>query len=202
MTESLNNSSTPVAAKKIATNLQRIGRFGLLVQLAPAVISGLLLLTSIAWTATHGSTRNTGGGLVFATLSLAVLFGSLFWFFRYTKIAGKFRDASHRPSKADTIKLIRSGVMINIVGLGFAVLGAEALVFNLFWKSLSLLNPFALSNAVYSSNSSIANIVIQPIDVLVSLANTQTIFAHFVGLACSLWLLGDLAKQSNKEVSK
>jgi hypothetical protein len=201
MTEPLNNSSTPVAAKKIAANLQRIGRFGLLVQLAPAVIAGLLLLTSIGWTATHGSTRNTGGGLVFATLSLAMLLGSLFWFFRYTKIAGKFRETSQRPSKAETVKLIRLGITINIIGLGFGVLGAEALVFNLFWKSLSLLNPFALSNAVYSNTSSIANIVIQPIDVLVSLANTQTIFAHFVGLVCSLWLLGDLAKQSNKENS-
>jgi Protein of unknown function (DUF3611) len=199
MADTPNNVSTPVTIKKIATNLQRIGRFGLLVQLAPAAISGLLLLTSIAWTASHGSTRNTGGGLVFATLSLILLLAALFWFFRYTKTASRFRDANNRPSKADTIKLIRSGVMINVIGLGFAVLGAEVLIINLFWKSLSLLNPFALSTAVYSSNSSISNIVIQPIDVLVSLANTQTIFAHFVGLVCSLWLLSDLAKQSNKE---
>jgi hypothetical protein len=197
MPDTPSNVSTPVTIKKIAGNLRRIGRYGLLVQLVPAGISGLLLLTSILWTTTHSSTRNTGGGLVFATLSLLVLLASLFWFFRYTKTASRFRDSNSRPSKADTIKLIRTGVMINSVGLGLAVIGAEVLIFNLFWKSLSLLNPFALSTAVYSSNSSISNIVIQPIDVLVSLANTQTIFAHFVGLVCSLWLLGDLAKQNN-----
>jgi Protein of unknown function (DUF3611) len=194
MADTLNSGSTPVAVKKIATNLQRIGRFGFLVQLAPAVISGLLLLSSIAWTATHGSTKNTGGGLVFSTISLVVLLASLFCFFRYTRTAGRFRDAATRPSKADTFKMLRSGAIVNTLGLGFGILGAEALIFNLFWKSLSLLNPFAVQGAVYGKTS-LAEIAIQPIDVLVSLANTQTLFAHFVGLACSLWLINNLNKQ-------
>ncbi len=198
MNDTPNNVSTPVTIKKIATNLQRIGRFGLLVQLAPAAISGLLLLTSIGWTATHGSTRNTGGGLVFATLSLVVLLVAIFWFFRYTKTAERFRDANNRPSKANTLKLLRSGAAINAFGLGFGILGAETLVFSLTLKSFGILNPFAIQGAVYGSTS-LAQIAVQPIDVLVSLANTQTIFAHFMGLVCSLWLLGDLAKQSNKE---
>jgi hypothetical protein len=197
MADTLNNGSTPVAVKKVATNLQRLGRFGLLVQLVPAAVAGLLLLSSIVWTSSHGSTRNTGGGLVFATLSLVTLLVALFWFFRYTKIAGKFRDASTRPSKADTLRLLRQGVTVNLVGLVLSVLAAEALVFNLFWKSLALLNPFALSSAVYSNTSSISNIVIQPIDVLVSLANTQNLFAHVVGLTCSLWLINVVVKQSS-----
>jgi Protein of unknown function (DUF3611) len=198
MNDTPSNVSTPVTIKKIATNLRRIGRFGLLVQLAPAVISGLLLLSSIVWTTTHDSTRNTGGGLVFATLSLIVLLVALLWFFRYTKAAERFRDSNNRPSKADTLKLLRSGAAINAVGLGFGILGAETLVFSLTLKSFGVLNPFAIQGAVYG-NTSLAQIAVQPIDVLVSLANTQTIFAHFMGLVCSLWLLGDLAKQSSKE---
>jgi Protein of unknown function (DUF3611) len=194
MADTLNTGSTPVAVKKIATNLQRIGRFGFLVQLAPAVISGLLLLSSIALMVSGRETKNTGGGLVFSTISLVILLASLFWFFRYTSIAGKFRDANTRPSKADTFKLLRSGAIINVLGLGFGVLGAEALVFSLFWKSLSLLNPFAVQGAVYGK-SSIADLAIQPLDVLVSLANTQTMLAHFVGLSCSLWLINNLNKQ-------
>jgi Protein of unknown function (DUF3611) len=198
MNDTPNNVSTPVTIKKIATNLQRIGRFGLLVQLAPAVISGLLLLSSIVWTTTHGSTKNTGGGLVFSTLSLVMLLLALFWFFRYTKTAARFRDNNNRPSKADTFKMLRSGVTINAIGLGLGVLGAETLIFNLLLKSVNILNPFAVQGAVFG-NTSLAQIAVQPIDVLVSLANTQTIFAHFVGMICSLWLISDLAKQSNKE---
>jgi uncharacterized membrane protein len=198
MADTPSNVSTPVTIKKIATNLQRIGRFGLLVQLAPAAIAGFLLLGSIIWTSTHNSIRNTGGGLVFSTISLIVLLISIFWFFRYTKTANRFRDANNRPSKADTIKLLRSGATINIIGLALGILGAETLIFSLTLKSFGILNPFAIQGAVYG-NSSLAQIAIQPIDVLVSLANTQTIFAHFVGLVCSLWLLSDLAKQSNKE---
>ncbi len=200
MNDTPNNVSNPVKIKEIATNLQRIGRFGFLVQLIPAAVSGFLLLISIGWTTTHNSTRNTGGGLVFAALSLFVLLMSLFWFFRYTKTAERFRDANNRPTKADTIKLLRSGVNINAIGLVFGILGAETLVFSLTLKSFGILNPFAIQGAVYG-NSSLAQIAVQPIDVLVSLANTQTIFAHFVGLVCSLWLLSDLAKQS-KEKSK
>ncbi len=199
MNDTPNNVSTPVTIKRIATNLQRIGRFGLLVQLVPGALAGFLLLFSIVWTTTRGSTRNTGGGLIFAVLSLVVLLVSLFWFFRYTKTAERFQDANNRPSKADTIKLLRSGVKISAVGLAFGILGAETLLFSLTVKSFGILNPFAIQGAVYGT-SSLAGIAVQPIDVLLSFANTQTIFAHFVGLACSSWLLSDLAKQEkNKE---
>jgi Protein of unknown function (DUF3611) len=197
MADTLNNGSTPVAVKKIATSLQRLGRFGFLLQLALAIVSGLLLLASFAWTATHGTIRNTGGGLVFSTLSLLVLLAGVFWFFRYTQIAGKFRDAATRPSKADTVKLLRSGVTISSVGLGLGILGAEVLTLNLFMKSLTVLNPFAMLSATYSSTNSIATIVVQPIDVSIPLANTQTILAHLVALLCSLWLINNVAKQSS-----
>jgi Protein of unknown function (DUF3611) len=201
MTETLNNSSTPIAAKKIAGDLRRAGWVGLWGQLVPAGACGVTLIASILWTATknavdQGTNRNTGGGLFLTIVSLAVLFGGVFWFFRYTMIAGKFRDAATRPRKADTIKLVKTGLMINLIGLALAIAGAEALIGSLFAKSLALINPFALTSAMYSSNSSISNIVIQPIDVVVVLANTQSIFAHFLGLFCSLFLLNSIAKQS------
>jgi Protein of unknown function (DUF3611) len=201
MTESLNNSSTPTAAKKIASNLRFAGRFGLLGQLIPAVVSGFALLIAIAWTATVknsagiGTARNTGGGLVFTVLSLALAFGGVFWFLRYSLSARKFVDANTRPRKADTVKLIRVGVFINIGGLALGILGAQGLIWSLFGKSLALINPFALSQ-VMNSGSTMANITIQPMEMLEVLANTQSIFAHFIGLIFSLWLLNNLAKQS------
>lgn len=202
MNDTPNNVSNRDTLKRTAANLQRIGRFGLLVQLVPAALAGFLLLFSVVWTTSHNSTKNTGGGLVFAALSLLVLLVSLFWFFRYTKTAQRFQDANNRPSKADTIKMLRSGVKINAIGLAFGILGAETLLFSLTLKSFGILNPFAIQGAVYG-NSSLAQIAVQPIDALLSFANTQTIFAHFVGLVCSSWLLSDLAKQEkekNKEI--
>jgi hypothetical protein len=197
MADTLNNGSTPVAVKKIATGLQRLGRLGLILQLSLASVSGLLLLASFAWTASHGTIRNTGGGLVLSTLSLLVLLAGVFWFFRYTQVASKFRDAATRPSKADTIKLLRTGVTISVIGLSIGVLGAEVLTLSLFLKSLTVLNPFAMMSATYSNNTSIANIVVQPIDVSIPLANSLTIFAHLTGLLCSLWLINNVAKQSS-----
>jgi Protein of unknown function (DUF3611) len=201
MTEPLNNSSTPVAAKKIASNLRFAGRFGLLGQLAPAVVSGMSLLIAIAWTAASrnpggiGTDRNTGGGLVFTVLSLVLAFAGVFWFLRYSLSARKFADANTRPRKADTVKLIQIGAFINIVGLALAILGAQGLILSLFGKSLKQINPFVW-NQVMSSGSTMANITIQPMEMLEVLANTQTIFAHFLGLLFSLWLLNGIAKQS------
>jgi hypothetical protein len=200
MNDTPNNVSNRDTLKRTAANLQRIGRFGFLVQLVPGALAGFLLLFSVLWTTTRHSTRNTGGGLIFAALSLVVLLVSLFWFFRYTKTADRFRDANSRPSKADTVKMLRSGVKISAIGLAFGILGAETLLLSLTLKSFGILNPFAIQGAIYGS-SSIANIAVQPIDVLLSFANTQTIFAHFVGLACSSWLLSDLVKQ-DKEKNK
>jgi hypothetical protein len=197
MADTLNNGSTPVAVKKIATSLQRLGRLGFLLQLSLAIVSGILLLASFAWTATHGTIRNTGGGLVLSTISLLALLAGVFWFFRYTQVAGKFRDATTRPSKADTIKLLRTGVRISAIGLIFGILAAEALTLSLFLKSLTVLNPFAMMSATYSNNSSIAQIVVQPIDVSIPLANAQTILAHLIALICSLWLIDNVGKQSS-----
>jgi hypothetical protein len=200
MTESLNNSSTPVAAKKIASNLRFAGRFGLLGQLIPAVVSGVALLIAIAWTAASkngsiGTDRNTGGGLVFTVLSLALAFSGVFWFLRYSLSARKFADASTRPRKADTVKLIQMGLLINTGGLALGILGAQGLIWSLFGKSLALINPFAFTQ-VMNSGSTMANITIQPMEMLEVLANTQSIFAHFIGLIFSLWLLNNLAKQT------
>lgn len=198
MNDTPNNVSNRNTLQRTAVNLQRIGRFGMLVQLVPGALAGFLLLFSIGWTVSHNSTKNTGGGLIFAALSLIVLLISIFWFSRYTKAADRFRDANNRPSKADTVKMLRSGVKINAVGLAFGILGAETLLFSLTLDSFKILNPFAIQGAIYG-NSSIANIAIQPIDVLLSFANTQTIFAHFVALVCSSWLLSDLAKQEKEK---
>jgi Protein of unknown function (DUF3611) len=201
MTESSNNGSTPVAAKKIAANLRFAGRFGLLGQLIPAVVCGIAILIAVGWTAASknsagiGTDRNTGGGLVFTILSLILAFGSVFWFLRYSISARKFVDANTRPRKADTIKLIQGGVLINIAGLLLGVLGSQGLIWSLFGKSLAQINPFALTQ-VMNSSSTMANITVQPMEMLEVLANTQSIFAHVIGIIFSLWLLNGIAKQS------
>jgi hypothetical protein len=200
MTETLNNSSTPIAAKKMAANLRLAGRFGLLGQLIPAAISGLVLLIAIGWTAasqstTTGTARNTGGGLLFTVISLALAFGGVFWFLRYGMSARKFADVNTRPRKADTVKLIQMGVLINVVGLGLGLLGTQGLALSLLLKSLSLINPFALAQ-VMNSGQTMKEITVQPTEMLEVLANAQSILAHFIGLFFSLWLLNGIAKQS------
>jgi hypothetical protein len=109
--------------------------------------------------------------------------------------ARKFADVNTRPRKADTVKLIQMGVLINVVGLGLGLLGTQGLALSLLLKSLSLINPFALAQ-VMNSGQTMKEITVQPTEMLEVLANAQSILAHFIGLFFSLWLLNGIAKQS------
>ena len=80
--------------------------------------------------------------------------------------------------------MVRTGVLINMVGLGSALLGVSALVGMLVAKTLSN----ASANPFLSSGAGTYNPVLA-LDVFLVQAATNTLLGHFVSLCCSLWLL-------------
>jgi hypothetical protein len=131
----------------------------------------------------------TGTGLVLAFLGLAAVYLSIFWNYRYTKMAKKLSASStsdSRPTRADTVKQLKVGLIISFVGMFITLLGAEAIVGVLVAKSLSQPQN-ALINTDFSR-------LVQPIDIFVVQANTNTILAHFLGLLTSVWLLDRISK--------
>ena len=63
----------------------------------------------------------------------------------------------------------------------FSLVAAQIITGLLMVKVLS-------SEGVQFSPAALSRLV-QPIDIFVVLANTNSLFAHFVALTCSLWLL-------------
>jgi hypothetical protein len=182
------SSSLPPALERVSTNLRWSGTIGFWVQLVLGVISTVtLLFASSSLIGNQQSSQGTGFGIFCAVGGLVALAISIFLSFRYMNIAKLLRnkDSAQRPKKTDTIQIIRIGLMVNIVGMTLAIIGAEALVGLVLAKSLA--RP---QLAIGSDPREFVN----SIDLLIVQANTNTITAHFGGLVSSLWLLNRITK--------
>ena len=81
----------------------------------------------------------------------------------------KVEATNLRPSRLDTIKRLRFGLLVNLGGLLLALLAAETITGNLFAKALQV-QPNPLNIAAIDTNK-----LIQPLDIFVVLGNTQGI---------------------------
>ncbi|MBW4621366.1 MAG: DUF3611 family protein [Cyanosarcina radialis HA8281-LM2] len=196
MSETPDRLSIPANLKQIAQNIRLTGWISFWVQLVIGVIASLILGFAIVLSrigANNPQTANnpgTGGGAFLAFLSLLALYFSAYQAFRYTRLARKLQESNPnlRPKKAETIKILRFGLMVSLVGMGLAIIGAEAIAGTLLGKSL--FRPESVFNPSFNLRE-----LIQPLDIFVVLGNTHIIAAHFVGTIASLWLLYRLNRQ-------
>lgn len=117
-------------------------------------------------------------GLSFAWAGVAVLGASIFWNFRYTQMAEKLRYPD-RPTKTQAILQIKIGLIINLIGMFVTLIGSAAIIGSLTLRS---------QQGVFAGSGNF-NLTIQPLDFQIIQASFNIIFAHFVGLVSSLWLL-------------
>ncbi len=175
--------SLPPAIQKVSRNLQLWGFWSFWLQLVLGIISAVTLL--FATPALFEAKENTSGiqfGIFSAFISVLLLTVAIVLAFRYGKIGRKIenRDPALRPKKSETIRLIRIGLIFNLVGMLFAIIGAETLVGLALAKLLTLAPQLISPNPQQFVNS---------LDLLIIQANTNTITAHFTGIVTSLILL-------------
>jgi hypothetical protein len=189
MREKPDTSSLPPALQRVAVTLRTIGRISFWLQAVLGVISGLILVfatfsSSVGRQATQGNTQGTGFGIFFAICGLVTLGVGAYFAFRYTRISRELQESNPagRPSKADTLQIIRLGLIVNLVGMLLTIVGAQAIVGSILAKSLSQ------PQGALGLGTIDLNRFVQPLDLFVVQANTNTIAAHFVGIAASLWL--------------
>jgi len=170
--------------QQVATGLWFVGWGSFWVQAALGTVSSLTLAFAVLALngQTNASNIERGAGVSFAFGGLIALYLGIFWAFRYTRIAQQLRggSAGGRPKKAETLKLLQIGIIINLVGMLLIIVASEAVVGALFLKTAS-----QSQGVILTEQSNIVN----SIDILVVLATTNAIAAHYAGLATSLWLL-------------
>lgn len=182
-------SSLPPALQRIALTLRTFGGISFWLQVILGTISGLILVfstfsSSFNRQANAGASQGTGFGIFFALCGLVALGIGAYFAFRYTRISKQLitGSASERPSKAATLQTIRLGLIVNLVGMLLTIVGAQAIVGSILAKSLSQ------PQGALGLGTIDLNRFVQPLDLFVVQANTNTIAAHFVGIAASLWL--------------
>jgi hypothetical protein len=166
-----------------------VGWISFWVQVVLAVISSLVLLFALvnlgARSGTSGGNPGTGVGLLLAALGLVAVYLSAFWAFRYTLLGRRLRsrDAARRPSPKDALQALRLGIAISMAGMLLTLFGGQALIGSLLAKALAQ----PQGGTVFVPGN--INQYVEAFDIFVVQANTNTLLAHFVSLAATLWLL-------------
>ncbi len=175
----------PQAVLQASAVLKRWGWIGFWCQVVIGIVSLLALIPGSVGTQQKSS--GSGLGAFFAICGIVALAISVYFSFRYTKIADELRvpDAAQRPKRTDTIKVIRLGLLVNLLGMSFALLGTQSVVGSVLIKSVK---------QIPGANVGGFGCLVVPADIFSIQANTTEVTAHFLGLAISFWLLNRLAK--------
>ena len=168
---------------KIANQIRLSGWIILWIQLALALVSSLLLI--FAGSGRDFADRSSPGlgiGVFWAAIGIVLLLFNVFWDFRYTRIGRKLDNPNPtlHPSKADTIRAIRLGIMVSLVGILMMILGAGTSVGVLVAKAVSQPPGVAITDPTK---------IIRAMDVFIVVANINGIAAHYIGTVAAMWLL-------------
>ncbi|MBP0001313.1 MAG: DUF3611 family protein [Cyanobacteria bacterium SID2] len=178
----------PPAVERVIPALRLAGWTSFWVQIVLGIVAGLIFVFAVSVAAFDDSEAaqmnpGRGPGIFFAITGLIALGISIYWSASYVQLAKRLKipDSSVRPTRAQTVRSIEIGTLINIVGMLFNLMAAETITGILLAKALR-------SEGVAFSPAALKQLI-QPIDLFVVLGNTHTLVAHFIALVASLWLL-------------
>ncbi|XP_012463688.1 protein TIC 21, chloroplastic [Gossypium raimondii] len=162
---------------------KRLGNLGFWGQLVCTLVSAVILSFSVVITG-----KITSPATFYATASgIVAAFISVFWSFGYIRLSEKLKrtanDPSKAPPRADVVKSLKNGIVLNLLGMGAAILGMQATVGLLVAKALT-----SSTNPYYQGISPGYSPVLA-LDVFLVQASGNTILSHFLGLVFSLELL-------------
>ncbi|MBA0602156.1 hypothetical protein Gorai_002346 [Gossypium raimondii] len=180
---------------------KRLGNLGFWGQLVCTLVSAVILSFSVVITG-----KITSPATFYATASgIVAAFISVFWSFGYIRLSEKLKRTANDPSKiepliactafvvgrlyglapprADVVKSLKNGIVLNLLGMGAAILGMQATVGLLVAKALT-----SSTNPYYQGISPGYSPVLA-LDVFLVQASGNTILSHFLGLVFSLELL-------------
>jgi hypothetical protein len=117
--------------------------------------------------------------------SIALSLASVFWTWATRRLSRRLlRKPTTRIQAANMLrKSITVGTCLNLMGMALAILGAEQIVGGL---AIKVLTTSTTASAVYQGSQA-ANLL-QPLDILVVQANTNTLFSHFCSIVAYLFL--------------
>lgn len=118
-----------------------------------------------------------------ASISLSLI--SIFWTWATRRLSRRLlRKPTTRIQAANMLrKDITVGTCLNLMGMAFAIFGAEQIIGGL---AVKVLTTSTSAPAIYQSAQAAS--LLQPLDILVVQANTNTLFSHFCSIVAYLFL--------------
>jgi len=170
----------------LRSKIDGVSYFSWWAQIILSTVSGVLLLFA-------NSVSLRMGTAVLAARTLAVgglgfSFASTLWTWRYRQLATKLvlePETSAVTAAKSVLSIAKIGVVLNLIGMGLSLIGAEAIVGTLAAKALTQSQAATLG---------VASSAVQPLDMLIVQANTNIVLAHFASLLAGLQLKGEAAK--------
>ncbi|KAI4969433.1 hypothetical protein ZWY2020_000347 [Hordeum vulgare] len=169
--------------EKTSRYFKNLGTLAFWSQLVCTTVSaGILSFSAVA-------TGNATSPFTFYATGLGIVaaFMSVFRSFGYIRLSKTLRRTATEPAKAPpraaVVKNLRNSIVLNVVGMGVAVLGMQATVGALVAKALTT------SSVPYYQGISTGQSPVLALDVFLVQASANTILSHFLGLSSSLELL-------------
>jgi len=183
--------AAPPNLQHIAKTFRMTGWISFWVQLVLTVVSSIILIFAGALSRAPGTNQNsptTGIGVLVTVFGILVLLFNMYWaVFRYVPIGRKLNgSAASRPRKADTMQVLRTGLIASLVGMLLSLLGAQATV--------GLLAAKAFNQGIGGFVNTDPSKFIQPLDILVVQASLNVILAQFFGIMGAIWLLNKMTR--------
>ena len=138
---------------------------------------------------TENNGLGTGGGLFLSTCGIVALFLSAYWAFRYTRVARRLRgrDESRRPKPKDAIRVLKFGLYISLSGTLLTLLAAQMAIGSIILRASNQ----PQTAGAFGVPRNVSQFVTEA-DFWMVQANTNILFAHFLALIFTLWILNTI----------
>ncbi len=171
----------------LSLGMRRMGWIRFWIQtILGVVVVGVLLFNNVGSSLARNSERalGLGPGLSLTTLAFFFLLFSLWqgWLIVRT---GRALNSAVRPSRGETSRMLKRGLIADLLGLVLASVGYQSLAGALFVQA-SMQAP---GISIGAGMRAMENYPITSLEMLSVLSNTQVLFAHVIGVIFSLWLL-------------
>ena len=172
---------------QLASTFSRLGWSGLWVQVIVGAIPIALLFYFFIFSRSTPGTRQELPIIAYLTIANLILLAiTIFWSYRYTRIAKRIANPATRPADASLLRTVWTGIGASVLGILFSMLLMFAEVAQLLFYFLSA--PQAGVPVIQTTGGGSATWVSAG-DMVSLMALILTLFAELVVLAFSLWLL-------------
>ncbi|MCU0529790.1 MAG: DUF3611 family protein [Cyanobium sp. Prado107] len=179
--------------QRLAGALRRMGWIRFWIQVAlGVVVVGVLVFNNIGGRLVANSARalGLGPGISLTTLAFLVLLWCV-WQSWLVVRCGRALASPVKPSRGETGRLLKRGLLADLAGLTLASMGYQAMAGSLFVQASQQVPGFfgAQIQATPGAGGRVVGLPITSIEMFTVLGNTQVLFAHLIGLMFSLWML-------------